>query len=53
MVLQRLSPVFLGRAKDLASFQNILTSVGGSNTHFANLLKGEIHGLSILIEQRK
>jgi len=53
MVLTRLSPVFLGRTKDLTSFQNILTTVGSSNTHFANLLKGEIHSLSILIEQRK
>lgn len=52
-VLVKLSPVFLGRAKDLTSFQTLLASVGDTNTHFAGLLRTEIHSLSILIEQRK
>ena len=53
MAFQKLSPTFLGRAKDLENYSQILPRVGDANPHFRNLLMTEIEKLKIIIEQKK
>lgn len=48
--LLNLSPVFLGRTKDLVRFKQILERVKNSeNTNFVLLLKNEIEKLEMVI----